>query len=82
MENRYVTLQTEPKLESVIVRLSNQNNEYFVPLYDVHYIIKKDEETDMSLLSWASDDCFLGDGMEDIILIDTVLEVQYQVESY
>jgi len=75
--NEYVLLNEEPIEESVVVRIKN---EIFVPLYDVHYIVTTDDDGNSLKLSWSNSDTTGGSGLVDILLLDSVLEVQYQVE--
>jgi len=81
LENKYVLLQFTPKIESIIVRVKETNVGYLVPLFDVHYNIKIDNEEGLVYFVWDKNSCMLGDGMEDILLLDSILEIQYQVDN-
>ena len=78
INNQYVDLNQIPVIESIVVRLKDQ---VFVPLYGVHYIIKENVDGDNMTLSWSDSDSPSGTGMGNVILLNTILEVQYQTES-
>lgn len=76
--NEYVVLSQEPLIESIVVRLKDQ---IVVPLYGVHYIAKLDEDLNSWVISWSDADTQSGSGLNDIILLNSILEVQYQIAS-
>jgi hypothetical protein len=78
LANEYVILTAEPLVESVVVRLQDQ---IVVPLYGVHYIVKYNDTLLKYLISWSDADTPSGRGMTNIVLLNTVMEVQYQVSG-
>ena len=78
LSNEYVILTDEPLIESVVVRLQNQ---IVVPLYGVHYTVKYNSNLLKFLLSWSDADTPSGVGMKNIVLLNSVLEVQYQTPA-
>ena len=76
--NQYVILSSEPLIESIVVRLQNQ---IIVPLYGVHYIVTLDESLGKYIVDWSEADTPDGSGLKDVILLNSIIEVQYQTTS-
>ncbi len=75
--NMYVELKKIPSISSLVMRLQN---EVYVPLYDVHYVLTE-SDNGYNRITWNPNELSYGDGLIDVVLIDTVMEIQYKVEN-
>jgi len=79
INNQYIILGHIPIISSIICRVKN---EIIAPIYDVHWNVKMNTDTaKLNIFTWHKDDVNIGVGLKDKLLIDSILEIQYQIED-
>ena len=76
--NKYVDLAYTPIVETVNLKIVGQN---IVLTYDEHYTIVEDSYGNLRRLIWTDTDNFMGGGLESILTINMILNVEYAREE-
>jgi len=74
IQNKYVDLAYFPIPESMNAKIVGNT---IALVYDVHFTIVEKSNGDLKRVSWSSADNPVGDGLETILVIGNVLDIQY-----